>query len=138
MFREAEEASDVVREQRLRNADTIKALAERLRTTKPRAVVTLARGSSDHAATFAKYLIETRAGVLTSSAAPSIASVYGARQDMRGCLFLAISQSGRSPDLVAATGAAREAGAIIVALVNEEDAPLSAAADHAIPLCAGA
>jgi glucosamine--fructose-6-phosphate aminotransferase (isomerizing) len=101
-------------------------------------VVTCARGSSDHAATFAKYLIETRAGVLTSSAAPSIASVYGARQDLRGCLFLAISQSGRSPDLVAATGAARDAGAIIVALVNEEDTPLAAAADHAIPLCAGA
>ena len=67
----------------------------------PRAVVTCARGSSDHAATFAKYLIETRAGVLTSSAAPSMSSLYDAQPDLRGVVFLAISQSGKSPDLLA-------------------------------------
>src|SRR5258705_247890 len=138
MFSEAAQSAAALRLQLERNADTLARLGEDLRALSPKAVVTCARGSSDHAATFAKYLIETRAGVLTSSAAPSIASVYGAQQDMRGCLFLAISQSGRSPDLVAATEAARDAGAIIVALVNEEDAPLAAAADHAIPLCAGA
>ncbi len=138
MFSEAAQSAAALRLQLERNADTLARLGADLRAVSPRAVVTCARGSSDHAATFAKYLIETRAGVLTSSAAPSIASVYGAQQDMRGCLFLAISQSGRSPDLVAATEAARAAGAIIVALVNEEDAPLATAADHAIPLCAGA
>jgi glucosamine--fructose-6-phosphate aminotransferase (isomerizing) len=138
MFSEAAQSAAALRLQFERNGAAVARLATDLRALCPKAVVTCARGSSDHAATFAKYLIETRAGVLTSSAAPSIASVYGARQDMRGCLFLAISQSGRSPDLMAATEAARDAGAIIVALVNEEDAPLSAAADHAIALCAGA
>ncbi|MBC8022152.1 MAG: SIS domain-containing protein, partial [Burkholderiales bacterium] len=103
----------------------------------PRAVVTCARGSSDHAATFAKYLFETRLGVLTASAAPSVSSVYGARQDLRDCLFLAISQSGRSPDLVAAARSAREAGALVVAAVNDESSPLAQLADFKLPLCAG-
>jgi glucosamine--fructose-6-phosphate aminotransferase (isomerizing) len=100
-------------------------------------VVTCARGSSDHAATFAKYLIETRTGVLTASAAPSVSSIYGVRQNLRDCLFLAISQSGRSPDLVSSAQAAKAAGATVVALVNTEDAPLAEVADHTLPLCAG-
>jgi glucosamine--fructose-6-phosphate aminotransferase (isomerizing) len=137
MFLEASEAGARVREQLARNRGELARLGEKLRAQSPRAVVTCARGSSDHAATFAKYLVETRLGVLVASAAPSIASVYRARQDLAGCLFLAISQSGRSPDLLTATQAAREAGAIVVALVNEEDAPLAAVAHHAVPLCAG-
>ncbi len=103
----------------------------------PRAVVTCARGSSDHAATYAKYLFETRVGVLTASAAPSIASVYGARQDLRDCLFVVISQSGRSPDLISTTEAAKEGGALVVVLVNDESSPLAALADHTLPLAAG-
>lgn len=137
MFREAEEASGVVREQRLRNVDTIKALAERLRTAKPRAVVTLARGSSDHAATFARYLIETRAGVLTSSASPSVGSIYDATPDLTDAMVLIISQSGRSPDLLAAARQASERGALLVAMVNDQDSPLAAMVDVVIPLCAG-
>jgi glucosamine--fructose-6-phosphate aminotransferase (isomerizing) len=100
-------------------------------------VVTCARGSSDHAATYARYLIETHAHVLTSSASPSISSVYGIEQDLRDCLFLAISQSGRSPDLLASVEAARRNGASVVALCNAPDSPLAAAADLAIPLHAG-
>jgi glucosamine--fructose-6-phosphate aminotransferase (isomerizing) len=100
-------------------------------------VITCARGSSDHAATYAKYLIETRAGVLTASAAPSISSVYGVSQDLRGCLFIALSQSGRSPDLLASVAAAKAAGAMILALCNSPDAPLIAAADWVIELRAG-
>jgi glucosamine--fructose-6-phosphate aminotransferase (isomerizing) len=99
--------------------------------------VTLARGSSDNAATFARYLIETRAGVLTSSASPSIASVYDAAPSMTGAVMLAISQSGRSPDLVAAARAAKEQGVFLVCLVNDERSPLFALADTALPLCAG-
>jgi len=137
MFREAAEAGNAVRTQVERNRARAHSLGAKLRATPPRAVVTCARGSSDHAATFAKYLFETRAGVLTASAAPSIASVYGARQDLRECLFVAISQSGRSPDLLATTQAAKEGGAMVVALVNDEDSPLAAMADNALPLCAG-
>src|SRR6185312_17226686 len=85
----------------------------------------------------AKYLIETRAGVLTASAAPSVSSIYGVAQDLRGCLFIALSQSGRSPDLLASVAAAKAAGATILALCNTADAPLNAAADFVIELRAG-
>lgn len=137
MFREAAEASVVVRSQRERNSAIIGALAERLRVNRPRAVVTLARGSSDHAATFARYLIETRAGVLTSSAFPSVGSIYEATPDLEGTVVLAISQSGRSPDLLASANRASDHGALLVAMVNDEDSPLAEAADVLIPLAAG-
>ena len=137
MFREAAEAGAVVRAQLARNRAAAAKLGAALRAASPRAVVTCARGSSDHAATFAKYVIETRVGVLTASAAPSVSSVYGMRQDLRDCLFLVISQSGASPDLIAAAEAAKKAGAIVVALVNDELSPLATLADHSLPLCAG-
>jgi glucosamine--fructose-6-phosphate aminotransferase (isomerizing) len=137
MFREAASASDAVRAQLKCDGAAIANIAAELRRLRPRTVITCARGSSDHAATFAKYLIETRAGVLTASAAPSVSSVYGVPQDIRGCLFIALSQSGRSPDLLAAVAAAKAAGATILALCNSPDAPLVAAADLVIELRAG-
>ena len=137
MFREAGEAAEAVRAQLERNRAAATELGAALRALAPRAVVTCARGSSDHAATYAKYLVETRLGVLTASAAPSIASVYNAPQDLRDCLFLAISQSGGSPDVLAAAQAAHRAGAVVVALVNDEASPLARAARHCLPLCAG-
>jgi glutamine---fructose-6-phosphate transaminase (isomerizing) len=137
MFQEAAAASDAVRAQLHHDAAAIAAIGREVRRLAPRAVITCARGSSDHAATFAKYLIETRAGVLTASAAPSVSSVYGVSQDLGGCLFIALSQSGRSPDLLASVAAAKAAGATILALCNTPDAPLIAAADLVVPLRAG-
>jgi glucosamine--fructose-6-phosphate aminotransferase (isomerizing) len=137
MFREASEAPEVVRLQHRRNAEIIADFARQLRASKPRAVVTLARGSSDHAAIFARYLIETRAGVLTSSAAPSVGSIYDATPDLAGTVILVISQSGRSPDLLAAAKQAAAQGAQLIAMVNDEASPLAAMADVVIPLCAG-
>jgi glucosamine--fructose-6-phosphate aminotransferase (isomerizing) len=137
MFQEAAAASDAVRAQLHHDAAAIAAIGREVRRLAPRAVITCARGSSDHAATYAKYLIETRAGVLTASAAPSVSSVYGVSQDLRGCLFIALSQSGRSPDLLASVAAAKAAGATILALCNTPDAPLIAAADLVVPLRAG-
>jgi glutamine---fructose-6-phosphate transaminase (isomerizing) len=137
MFREAANASHAVRAQMAHDRHALDAIGAAVRRLAPRAVVTCARGSSDHAATYAKYLIETRAGVLTASAAPSVSSVYGVAQDLRGCLFIAISQSGRSPDLLATVAAAKASGATILVLCNDRDAPLTAAADLAIELRAG-
>jgi glutamine---fructose-6-phosphate transaminase (isomerizing) len=137
MFREAASASDAVRAQLQCDAAAIAAIGREVRRLAPRTVITCARGSSDHAATYAKYLIETRAGVLTASAAPSVSSVYGVAQDLRGCLFIALSQSGRSPDLLASVAAAKAAGATILALCNTPGAPLIAAADLVIDLRAG-
>ena len=137
MFLEAQSASDAVRAQLREDAKEIARLGAVIRALAPRAVVTCARGSSDHAATYAKYLIETRARVITASAAPSVSSVYGIDQDLRGCLFIAISQSGRSPDLLASVAAAKSSGATVIALCNSTNAPLVSAADHVIPLRAG-
>src|ERR1700677_1516242 len=138
MFEEAADASNAVRAQLECEPAAMRALGAELRKLNPRAVITCARGSSDHAATYAKYLIETRARILTSSAAPSVSSVYGVTQDLRGCLFIAISQSGRSPDLLASVAAAKVSGATILALCSDPLAPLVAAADLVIDLRAGA
>ncbi len=119
------------------NRETLRDLGAQLRRRAPRAVVTCARGSSDHAATFAKYLIETRTGVITSSAAPSVSSIYESSPAMRDAVCLAISQSGRSPDLLSSVEAAKRGGAFVIALVNAEDTPLAAIADAAVPLHAG-
>lgn len=137
MLTEAGEAAEVVRQQLARNAVTLAALGARLRLAPPRAVVTCARGSSDHAATYAKYLIEAYTGVLTSSAAPSVSSIYDAPAHSHGVLFIAISQSGKSPDLLTATRAAKQGGALTVALCNSPDSPLMQSVDVAIPLHAG-
>ena len=91
MFQEAASASQAVRAQLAHDAQAVTAIGAAVRRLAPRAVVTCARGSSDHAATYAKYLIETRVGVLTASAAPSVSSVYGVAQDLSGSLFIAIS-----------------------------------------------
>ena len=137
MYREAAEASGKVQNQLRRNADALAALAERLRASPPAAMVTIARGSSDHAATYARYLVETRLGILSSSLSPSIFSVFKAPLSLEGMLCLAISQSGRSPDLLAAATAARDSGAIVVALVNDPDSPLAEIASVVLPQGAG-
>jgi glucosamine--fructose-6-phosphate aminotransferase (isomerizing) len=137
MFAESAQAPAVVREQLAANAPLIAQLVAPLRARPPRAVVTCARGSSDHAATFARYLIETRLGVLTSSASPSVSSVYDAAPDLAGTLMLAISQSGASPDLLAVVSRARDAGARVVAFVNAPASPLAQLAHDVIPLRAG-
>jgi glucosamine--fructose-6-phosphate aminotransferase (isomerizing) len=138
MFREAAQTADVVAAQYARNHAIVAALAAELRANPPPFVVTCARGSSDHAATYAKYLFETRLGIVTASASPSVGSVYAAPLQLRGALYLVISQSGKSPDLLRNAEAAKAAGARVVALVNVEDSPLAQLADTVIALGAGA
>lgn len=138
MFREARESADVIARQFEANASALHQLGAQLRARPPRFIVTCARGSSDHAAAYAKYVFETQLGLLTASASPSIASIYDAHPNMREALFVAISQSGKSPDLLRSAQAAKAAGANVLALVNVEDSPLAALADTVIPLHAGA
>jgi len=137
MYSEAASSSQVVADQLRRNEALTARIGEQLRNRHPDVIVTCARGSSDHAATFAKYLIETHVGTPTASFAPSVSSVYAAKQNMADAVFLAISQSGASPDLLASARAASEAGALVIALVNVEDSPLGGLADAVIPLRAG-
>jgi glucosamine--fructose-6-phosphate aminotransferase (isomerizing) len=137
MYQEAVQAPLAVNAQLEQNASRLRELGARLRAAPPRAVVTCARGSSDHAATYARYLIEAHTHVLTSSAAPSVSSVYEAQSDLEGALFIAISQSGKSPDLLAATRNAKDSGALTVALCNTANSPLMELVDVAVPLYAG-
>jgi glucosamine--fructose-6-phosphate aminotransferase (isomerizing) len=137
MYREAHEAADVVARQLVANEGVVAALAARLRATPPRMIITCARGSSDHAATYAKYVFETQLGIVVASASPSVTSIYRAPQQLEGALYIVISQSGRSPDLVRNAEAAKASGAHVVAMVNVEDSPLAVAADTVIPLHAG-
>lgn len=137
MYKEAASSAEVIARQHTQNVERVRAAVERITAFNPTAVVTMARGSSDHAATYAKYLIETRTGVLTSSASPSISSVYLSHQKLSGALYIAFSQSGKSPDLLAGVAQAKAAGALTLALVNVEDSPLAQLADLVIPLHAG-
>lgn len=137
LFQEAAEAADTVARQLERNDDRVRDLARSLRDAPPPFAVTCARGSSDHAATYAKYVIETQTGCATASASPSVESIYAVPLRLRGALYLVISQSGASPDLLRSAEAARKAGARVVALVNAEGSPLAAIADTVIPLHAG-
>ena len=137
MLREAAEAPEVVKRLIEANAEACRELGVRLRSAPPRFVVTCARGSSDSAATFAKYLIELSCGVVTASVGPSVSSIYGAKVGMRDALFLAISQSGRSPDLLALAEMARADGALTVAIVNDAASPLAEACEVVLPLHAG-
>jgi glutamine---fructose-6-phosphate transaminase (isomerizing) len=112
-------------------------IGARLAALDPRVLVTVARGSSDHAATYWKYAVEIATGRPVASIGPSVVSVYGSRLDLAGQAALAISQSGRSPDIVALLDAARQGGAETIALVNAEDAPLSQGATWPLAQHAG-
>lgn len=112
-------------------------VADHIRAFDPRFVVICGRGSSGHVGVFLRYLFEVRARLLVSSSAPSVVTAYRQSHDMRQILFVVISQSGRSPDLVAATDQARESGALTVALVNDAASPAAQAAELVLPIEAG-
>lgn len=137
MYVEAAAAPDVVQQQLGANRDSVRTIVDELRKDQPRVVVTCARGSSDHAATYLKYVLESRMGLITSSAAPSVQSVYHSKQQLAGALYIVISQSGASPDLIDNVERARQAGARILVLTNDELAPVNSLADYLIPLRAG-
>ncbi len=137
MARELAEAPARVRTLLERHEPPYRALAEALRTRPPAFALTVARGSSDHAATYAAALFGILAGRVTASLPPSLITRYGARPEMRGAFALAVSQSGRSPDLVAALERARAGGARCAALLNDTASPLAALAHHVLPQAAG-
>lgn len=117
-------------------ADLAKA-GQALREKDPAFLVTIARGSSDHAATFIKYAIELTAGRPVASLGPSLASIYGASLKLGGGAAIAISQSGKSPDIVAMADAATKSGAVTVALTNTLPSPITQASLHAVDINAG-
>lgn len=120
-----------------RNAATLIRIGAVMRELDPALVVTVARGSSDHAATYLKYAVELTTGVPVASVGPSVASVYGRSLRLERAVCVAISQSGRSPDIGAMLTSARASGAVSIAITNDPDSPLAQVADHCLPLFAG-
>jgi glutamine---fructose-6-phosphate transaminase (isomerizing) len=137
MESDLQEAAAAVEQQTNVLAAPVTALVGELSRHRPRVVVTCARGSSAHAATYAKHLFELRLGIPVAAAAPNIATVYRRALNLKDQLFLAISQSGRSDDLIETAAMARAAGAITAALVNDSKSPLAEVSQFVLPLGAG-
>jgi glucosamine--fructose-6-phosphate aminotransferase (isomerizing) len=124
-------------ERLLSNSVSVADIAARIASFAPRLVAFCGRGSSGHVGVYLRYLVEAKLGILGSAAAPSVFTAYGARPDMQGVLFVVISQSGSSPDLVVAAQVARTQGALTLAIVNDTDSPAAGASELVLPVQAG-
>jgi len=138
MLEEALSAPEAVAAQHMYSDERLSVLARQLAQRPPKLALTVARGSSDHAANYFAYLTMQRLGVPVVSLPMSLMTLHQAPLAVDGALAVALSQSGQSPDLVDTMAALGSAGATTVALVNKADSPLSAACDWAVPLAAGA
>lgn len=137
MRREVEEIPAATKRFLDGNAARLVEAGAALRAKDPVAIATIARGSSDHASSFLKYAIELSAGVPVASIGPSVMSIYGKSLKFKQFATVAISQSGKSPDIVALAGSAKASGALTFALTNTADSPLAAASDFTVDLMAG-
>ena len=134
---EIEEIPDATRRLLDQSGSTLSEAGAALKHLQPVMVATIARGSSDHAAAYLKYAIELVAGVPVASIGPSIMSIYGRELQLDGCAAISISQSGKSPDIVAMAESAKRNGALGIALTNTRESPLAAASNITIDLSAG-
>lgn len=137
MCGEMAEQPEVLRRILGEGAPGIRETARRIAARSPRFVLLSARGTSDHAALYAKYLIEVELGLPCGLTSMSTTTTYGAKPQLDDVLLITVSQSGGSPDLAASTKAAREAGAITLAVTNNEDSPLAEVSEFHIDLLAG-
>lgn len=137
MAREARETPAIIQRQLDENGAIFATLADKIRAFSPSFVYMIGRGTSDHAGVFGKYLIEVELGVPVCHAAPSVSSVFKQSLSLDKALVIVISQSGRSPDILAQVAMAKEAGALTVAFVNDESSPLATDVDVFVPVKAG-
>lgn len=137
MRREIDEIPEAAARLLERSATRLAQAGAALRAKDPAFLVTIARGSSDHAALFLKYAIELTTGRPVASLGPSLASIYGADLKLGGAAAIAISQSGKSPDIVAMAEAATRAGAVSIALTNTLPSPIAEACTHPLDILAG-
>lgn len=131
------EQPDAVRRQLSSSAGALEGLAARLRETPVEAVVIAARGTSDHAAIYAQYLLGAVDRLAVGLATPSLVSLYGVEPRFERSLVIGISQSGASPDVVGVVAAARRQGAPTLAISNEPASELGSTAEFVIDLAAG-
>lgn len=137
METETREVPQIIAKQLRDNERVMAELCERIYKVNPAFAITIGRGSSDHACTYAKYLLEVKAGLITASAAPSIVTVYNSDLHLQRSLVIGISQSGQSPDICKMMQVARDKDAITMAIVNDVDSPLARIAEFVIPMHAG-
>jgi glutamine---fructose-6-phosphate transaminase (isomerizing) len=137
MRQETIEASSVISRLLSEEAATMSEIKRIYEQRAPRVITTAARGSSDHAAAFFKYLFEISVGLPVASIGPSVTSVYKGHLQLQDGLHFTVSQSGASPDILALQKAAKQGGAITVAVVNVTDSPLAKQADIVLNLHAG-
>ncbi|MEE4543244.1 SIS domain-containing protein [Streptomyces sp. V4-01] len=137
MHGEMAEQPEVLRRLLADGGPRIRRTARRIAARRPRFVLLSARGTSDHAALYAKYLIEVELGLPCGLTSMSTTTAYGAKPQLQDVLVITVSQSGGSPDLGASTRAAREAGAITLAVTNNADSPLAEISEFHIDLLAG-
>ena len=137
MLAEALQAPQAAARQLAADEATYAALAAQLRAQPPRGVLTVARGSSDHAAHYMAYLAMARLGEIVTSLPMSLVTLYAARLKAQGLVSFGFSQSGQSPDLVAPTRFLGAGGATTVAVVNDAQSPLALASRWVLPLHAG-
>ncbi|WP_460082025.1 SIS domain-containing protein [Pseudomonas sp. H3_H05] len=137
MLEEALSSCDAVERQLQRLDPALQEIAGRLRRQPPQVAMTVARGSSDHAASYFAYLTMQQLGLPVASLPMSVVTMQQAPLKVSGQVAFAFSQSGQSPDLVNSLRLLRKRGALSVAMVNAEDSPLEAACEFSVPLCAG-
>lgn len=137
MEKEARQTPEVIRGQIQENQKIVTNIANKLHEFKPKMVMIIGRGSSEHAGVFAKYLIEIEAQIPIFAAAPSVSSVYIKQLDLDNALVIVISQSGCSPDILAQAKMAKKGGAYCITLVNDESSTLQDIIDDVLPLKAG-
>ena len=137
MAKEIAEIPDVLQRQIDNGLDRYLDFGRELSVHRPRGFVTCARGTSEHAANFFKYVVESRTGIPVASIGPSVASVYSASLNLSGFVCMTFSQSGCSPDLAAFVRAASVGNARTVAIVNQSNSPVEQASDIALAVLAG-
>lgn len=137
MLREAQESPERIRQVLNSNNDAYADLARQLRELNPSGIITIARGSSDHAAGYASYLIPLCTGKVVASLAPSVVTVLKAKLHTKNQFALVISQSGRSPDTLSALECVQTGGALCAAVINDVDSPVAEMADVLLPQHAG-
>ncbi|MEV6423271.1 SIS domain-containing protein [Streptomyces sp. NPDC051662] len=137
MYAEVAEQPTVLRRILRDGAPAVREVAAAIAAREPRFVLLTARGTSDHAALYAKYLLEILCGLPCGLASMSTTTAYGAKPDLTDVLVIGVSQWGGSPDLVASTWAAREAGATTLAVTNNPDSALTAVAEFHLDVLAG-
>lgn len=137
MWLEVHEIPDAVDRLLSQGRSAIRDAAEATLAANPLVVATVARGSSDHAATYFKYATELKLGLPVASIGPSIASIYGAKVQLSRGVCVSISQSGQSPDIVEMARTARAGGALTLAVTNHSDSPLANASHRTLDIHAG-